>query len=74
MKKRKTPNRVCSSEIILPLGALPDKATTAGQRALRKKHGTPRAFASAVVNAIGEISILEAQLAIRKYRDEWQAA
>ena len=56
------------------IAMMPDKATTAGQRALQKKHGTPRAFARAVVNAIGEISILEAQLAIRKYRDEWQAA
>lgn len=56
------------------IAAMPTRATTAGQRALQKKHGTPRAFARAVVNSIGEISILEAQLAIRKYRDEWQAA
>lgn len=56
------------------IASMPSKATTAGQRALQKKHGTPRAFARAVVNAIGEISVLEANLAIRKYRDEWQAA
>lgn len=56
------------------IAMMPNKATTAGQRALQKEHGTPRAFARAVVNAIGEISILEAQLAIRKYRDEWEAA
>lgn len=92
MRKPKTPARVRSSELVMPLGAIreairqtrddhadviammPNKATTAGQRALQKKHGTPRVFARAVVNAIGEISILEAQLAIRKYRDEWQAA
>lgn len=56
------------------IAAMPTKPKTAGQRVLQKKHGTPRAFARAVVNAIGEISVLEAQLAIRKYRDEWQAA
>jgi hypothetical protein len=56
------------------IAMMPDKATTAGQRALQKKHGTPRVFARAVVNAIGEISVLEANVAIRKYLDEWQAA
>lgn len=56
------------------IASMPNEATTAGQRALKKKHGTPRAFARAVVNAIGEISVLEANVAIRKYRDEWEAA
>lgn len=54
------------------IAMMPNKATTAGQRALKKKHGTPRAFARAVVNAIGEISVLEANVAIRKYLDEWE--
>lgn len=53
------------------IAMMPNKATTAGQRALQKKHGTPRAFAIGVINAIGEISVLEANIAIRKYRDEW---
>ena len=56
------------------IAMMPNEATTAGQRALKKKHGTPRAFARAVVNAIGEISVLEANVAIRKYLDEWKAA
>lgn len=56
------------------IASMPNEATTAGQRALRKKHGTPRAFARSVVNAIGEISVLEANVAIKKYRDEWEAA
>lgn len=56
------------------IAMMPNEATTAGQRTLKKKHGTPRAFARAVVNAIGEISVLEANVAIRKYLDEWKAA
>lgn len=50
---------------------MPDKAKTKGQRDLKKKHGTPQEFAKAVVNAIGEISCLEAHTAIEKYEQEW---
>jgi hypothetical protein len=53
---------------------MPTKATTPGQRALKKKHGTPAEFAQACVNAIGEISCLEAHTAIAKYKREWLAA
>ena len=56
------------------IAAMPNRATNGQQRSLQRKHGTPRAFARAVVNAIGEISVLEAGIAIRKYRDEWEAA
>lgn len=56
------------------VATMPNKATTAGQRALQKKHGTPRQFADACVNAIGEISPLDAHRAIRKYLDEWERA
>lgn len=54
--------------------SMPDKAASYKQRLLQREHGTPKEFATAVVAAIGEISVLEAQLAIRKYRDEWEAA
>lgn len=56
------------------IAAMPTKAQTAGQRILQRKHGTPRLFARAAVNAIGEVSVLEANVAIRKYLHEWQAA
>ena len=49
------------------IAEMPCKATTKGQRALKRKHGTPRSFARACVNAIGEISCLEAHAAISKY-------
>ena len=55
------------------IASMPSKAETAGQKKLQKKHGTPKAFAEGVVSCIGEISVLEANLAIRKYRDEWNA-
>ena len=54
--------------------AMPNVAATDGQRALEAKHGTPRQFAQAVVNAIGEISSDEADAAIQKYLDEWRRA
>lgn len=56
------------------VASMPDKAKTPGQRRLMRKHGTPKVFAAGVVDCIGEISVLEANLAIRKYRDEWNAA
>ena len=33
------------------IAEMPNKSKTPGQRALQKKHGTPRAFATACVNA-----------------------
>jgi len=53
---------------------MPRKALTKGQLALQKKHGTPYEFAKACIEAIGEISILEANQASEKYRREWEAA
>jgi hypothetical protein len=52
----------------------PNKATTPGQWALQKQHGTPKVFARACVQAIGEISPAEAEVAINKYREEWAVA
>jgi hypothetical protein len=49
-------------------------AKTKGQRELQKKHGTPKAFAEACINAIGEISVLEAMTAIQRYNKQWAAA
>ena len=52
---------------------LPDVPRTEGQRALAAKHGTPRQFARACADALGEISIEEADDAVRKYLAEWNA-
>ena len=38
------------------------------------KHGSPLAFAGACANAIGEISVDEAENAIAKYLQEWKDA
>lgn len=56
------------------IARMPDRATTAGQLKLQKNHGTPREFSVGCVAAIGEISPLEAHVAIRKYLNEWTAA
>ena len=53
---------------------LPDKAETPGQVALEAKHGTPKAFAEACAQAVGEISINNAVAAVERYADEWRAA
>lgn len=53
---------------------MPTEATNDAQRALQAKHGTPREFAQACVNAIGEISCLEAHTAIQKYLKQWEEA
>lgn len=50
---------------------LPQAATSPRQLHLMHQHGTPHEFAKACIEAIGEISILEALVAIRKYADEW---
>lgn len=56
----------------LPQG-LPDKAETPGQVALETKHGTPKAFAEACIQAVGEISPAEARAAVERYVKEWTA-
>jgi len=53
---------------------MPNEATSAAQRILQTEHGTPREFAQACVNAIGEISCLEAHTAIQKYKKQWEEA
>lgn len=53
---------------------MPDVAATPGQEELKAKHGTPREFARAAVNAIGEISCLEAITSIYDYKARWDAA
>ena len=53
---------------------LPKWPATQGQIKLHQKHGTPTEFAEACVDAIGEISVQEAQKAIDKYLAEWKAA
>jgi hypothetical protein len=40
---------------------------------MTERHGTPAAFARAVRAAIGEISIDEAEVAVRRYYDDWGA-
>lgn len=44
------------------------------QKALAIKHGFPAEFKNAVYRALGEISLEEAEEAIRKYQEEWDAA
>jgi hypothetical protein len=39
-----------------------------------KNHGRPIDFANAVWNAIGEISVDEARVAISRYEAEWRSA
>jgi hypothetical protein len=56
------------------INEMPNKATSAAQRILQAEHGTPREFAQACVNAIGEITCLEAHTAIQKYRKQWEEA
>lgn len=44
------------------------------QRELEEAHGTPKEFAMALWNALGEISVDEAHAAIQKYEAEWHEA
>lgn len=45
------------------------------QRQLKKKHGTPAEFAAACYRSVpGDISMDEADAAIRKYSAEWREA
>lgn len=56
------------------IASMPTDSTTPGQEELKRKHGSPRAFAQACVNAIGTISCLEAHTAIQDYLTKWNAA
>lgn len=54
---------------------LPTQATNEAQRALQAKKDTPRVFADNLAGAIGpNLSLAEAQQAIRRYEDEWNRA
>ncbi len=64
----------CRRKQVNLINSMPDMARTQRQAELQAKHGSPRAFAEAVVKAIGEFSVDEANAAIRKYRKEWEAA
>jgi len=56
------------------IASMPTDATTPGQEELKRKHGSPRAFAQACNNAIGTISCLEAHTSIQDYLTKWNAA
>lgn len=47
---------------------------TDAQRRLLRKHGTPKQFAEAVFNALGEVSLAEARTAVEAYCKEWSEA
>lgn len=54
---------------------LPTEAINEAQRKLEAKSDTPRAFADNLAGAIGpDLSLQEAQQAIRRYEDEWNRA
>lgn len=53
--------------------SLPNRAKTKRQRQLVARHGSPRAFANAVIDAVGTISRWEAVEAIWNYMEEWNA-
>jgi len=46
----------------------------AAQRKLKELHGTPAEFEAAVMRALGEISVAEANDAIARYDYEWKQA
>ncbi len=56
------------------IDSMPDVATTPGQEELKKKHGTPREFATAAFDAVGEISCLEAHASVADYKERWEHA
>ena len=47
---------------------------TTEQLRLKRKHGTPEEFEAGCRQALGEISLDEMNAAVRKYREEWEAA
>lgn len=56
------------------VASMPDKAENPRQEELQKQHGTPREFAQACVNAIGDISSTEARDAALNYQNTWLKA
>lgn len=71
MKSKKQSSPV---EFLSMYDSLTDRAVTRGQSVLRKKHGTPKEFARACADAVGEISVAEAHTAVEKYVKEYEAA
>lgn len=55
-------------------GCAADCGLTPTREELRRNHGTPEEFTDAIINAIGEISVAEAQQAIALYRATWARA
>lgn len=53
---------------------LPSVASTKGQMFLVRKHGTPKEFAAAAADQIGEISVNEWEAVVNKYLEEWDEA
>lgn len=49
----------------------PNETKSKKQQRLKKKHGTPKEFALACYECVGEISVDEAHDAIIKYTKEW---
>lgn len=47
---------------------------TKAQKTLERLHGTVEQFTDAVINAIGDISKVEALKAIHDYRERWRIA
>jgi|HubBroStandDraft_4_1064222.scaffolds.fasta_scaffold162750_3 hypothetical protein len=72
MKKKSTTSPI--RDYIVFCHTLTDNVFTTGQRKLMKAHGTPKDFALACADAIGEISVAEAHKAALKYELEYRAA
>ena len=53
---------------------MPRRSQNEAQEKLMRQHGSPYEFGKGCVEAIGEISILEAQQAAEKYLREWRSA
>lgn len=47
---------------------------TKAQKTLKRLHGSVEEFTDAVINAIGDVSRDDAIQAIRRYREQWEAA
>jgi len=68
MSNPKVLNRVHPRDLIMTRLSM-------GQKKLKSKHGTPAEFASSVYQCVPwEISMDEAEAAVRKYNQEWTAA
>ena len=47
---------------------------TKAQKKLKKYYGTPEEFGQTLIQALGEISVFEAQQALRRYEKKWKKA